>query len=403
MSDNRFLLEELRRTPLEQQRVELVERKGKGHPDSICDAVAEAVSLALCREYQAAFGRILHPNTDKALLVAGRSQPRLGGGQVLEPMRLVLGDRAASEYHGKRIEVGAIAEASAKGWLRDNLRFVDPERHLIFQNELKEGSPELTDIFERDVIGANDTSAAVGYAPLTETERLVLTAEQWLNSPDFQRRFPEAGEDVKVMGVRRDRDLTLTVALAFVDRFVADARSYFRRKEEMRLALTEYLTGRLHALDRVAVQLNTLDDPARGEGGMYLTVLGTSAEGGDCGQVGRGNRVNGVIPLNRPISTEAAAGKNPVSHVGKIYTLLTHHIAGQVAQHVQGVVEVYVWLCSQIGQPINAPWVAAAQVILQEGVGLPDVQPAIEAIIGQELAGVHEFGERLARGELPVC
>jgi S-adenosylmethionine synthetase len=399
---NNICLEALTQTPVEQQRIELVERKGKGHPDSICDAVAEAVSLALCREYQAAFGRILHHNTDKGLLVAGQTRPRLGGGQVVEPMRLVLGDRAVKEYHGKRIEVGAIAEASARGWLRQNLRFVDPEQHLVFQNELKEGSPELTDSFEREVIGANDTSAAVGYAPLTETERLVLAAEQWLNSPDFQRRFPEAGEDVKVMGVRRDRDLLLTVALAFVDRFVPDAGSYFSRKEEMQLALTEYLTGRLHALDRVGVQLNTLDDPARGEAGMYLTVLGTSAEGGDCGQVGRGNRVNGVMSLNRPISTEAAAGKNPVSHVGKIYTLLTHHIAGQVVQRVPGVAEVYVWLCSQIGQPINAPLIAAAQVILQQGVGLPDVQLAVQTIIQQELAGIHEFGDRLARGELPV-
>ncbi len=118
--------------------------------------------------------------------------------------------------------------------------------------------------------------------------------------------------------------------------------------------------------------------------------------------MGRGNRVNGVIPLNRPISSEAAAGKNPVSHVGKIYTLLTHHIAGQIVQQVQGVAEVYVWLCSQIGQPINAPLIAATQVILQEGIGLPEVQPAIEAVIEQELAGIHEFGERLARGELPV-
>jgi S-adenosylmethionine synthetase len=74
-----------------------------------------------------------------------------------------------------------------------------------------------------------------------------------------------------------------------------------------------------------------------------------------------------------------------------------------VIQRVQGVIEAYVWLCSQIGQPVNAPLVAAAQVILQEGVGLPDVQPAVEAIIEQELAGIHEFGERLARGELPVC
>jgi hypothetical protein len=36
-------------------------------------------------------------------------------------------------------------------------------------------------------------------------------------------------------------------------------------------------------------------------------------------------------------------------------------------------------------------------------VGLPDVQPAVEAIIEQELAGIHEFGERLPSGELPVC
>jgi S-adenosylmethionine synthetase len=399
---NDILLEELKRRPLEQQRVELVERKGQGHPDSICDAVAEAASLALCREYLAAFGRILHHNTDKGLLVAGRTQPRPGGGQMIEPMRLVLGDRAVSRHQGKRIEVGEIAEAAAKNWMRQNLRFVDPQKHLVFQNELKEGSPELTDIFDREVIGANDTSAAVGYAPLTETERLVLAAEQWLNSPDFQRRFPEAGEDIKVMGVRRDRDLTLTVALAFVDRSVPDARSYFKRKEEMRSALGNYLTNRLHGLDSVIVHLNTLDDPARGEAGMYLTVLGTSAEGGDCGQVGRGNRVNGVIPLNRPISTEAAAGKNPVSHVGKIYSLLTHHIAAQVVQHVPGVVEVYIWLCSQIGQPINVPWIAAAQLILEESVGLLDVQPKVEAIIQQALAGIHDFGQRLARGELPV-
>lgn len=402
MTANRISIEAQTHTPVGKQRIELVERKGKGHPDSICDAVAEAVSLALCREYEAAFGRIQHHNTDKALLVAGRTEPRLGGGQVIEPMRLVLGDRAVHEYHGKRIAIGAIAEACAKGWLREHLRFVDPERHLVVQNELKEGSPELTDNFEREVIGANDTSAAVGYAPLTETERLVLEAEQWLNSPAFQQPFPEAGEDVKVMGVRRDRSLMLTVAIAVVDRLVANAQSYFRRKEEMRQALTAYLQTRLSDLDEATVQLNMLDDPARGESGMYLTVLGTSAEGGDCGQVGRGNRVNGVMPLNRPISSEAAAGKNPVSHVGKIYTLLTHHIAGQVVERVPGVAEVYVWLCSQIGQPINAPWIAAAQLSLEVGVGLAEVQPAVEQIINEELAQIHEFSRRLARGEISV-
>jgi S-adenosylmethionine synthetase len=303
------LVEALNQTAVEDQQVEIVERKGKGHPDSICDSIAEAVSQALCREYEGAFGYVLHHNVDKALLVAGQTRPKLGGGIVLEPMRLVLGDRAVTEYQGKRIPVGEIAEASAKSWLRNNLRFVDPDHHFVFQNELKPASPELLDIFERAVVGANDTSAAVGYAPLSETEQLVLLSEQWLNSAGFKEEFPEAGEDVKVMGVRRDRELLLIVAMAFVDRFVPDCNSYFSRKEEVRYRLTSFLQGKLVNLDRISVRVNTLDDPARGEGGMYLTVLGTSAEGGDCGQVGRGNRVNGVIALNRPSRQESCESR----------------------------------------------------------------------------------------------
>ncbi len=399
---NNIVVEELKQTPVDQQRVELVERKGTGHPDSICDAMMEQVSVALCREYLATFGRVLHHNLDKGLLVAGRTEPRLGGGTVLEPMRLIFGDRATAEYKGKRIDLEATATASARNWLRQHLRFVDPEQHVVFQNELKAGSPELTDLFARAVIGANDTSAAVGYAPLTETERLVLAAERYLNSPGFKQHFPEAGEDVKVMGYRRDRDLILTVALAFVDRFVPDAQTYFARKQEMQVALEAYLIREQQTLDRITVTINTLDDPSRGVGGMYLTVLGTSAEGGDCGQVGRGNKVNGVIALNRPMSTEAAAGKNPVSHVGKIYTLLTHRIAAELYANVPGLREVYVWLCSQIGQPIDQPLIASVQLILQPGVALAEVEPAVKAMIEQELAMMDNFTARLTRGELPV-
>lgn len=402
MTTKRIVVEEMNRLPLSQQGFELVERKGKGHPDSLCDAVAEEVSLAFCREYQAAFGRVLHYNADKAMLVAGRSEPMIGGGKILEPIRLILGDRASSSFLGKQIDIAGIAEAAVRNRLRQNLRFLDADQHVLFQNELKCGSPELTDIFERGAIGANDTSAAVGYAPLTETERIVLQTEHWLNSADFQHIFPEAGEDVKVMGVRRNRHLSLTVAIAFVDRFVPNPQSYFERKDEMQLALTDYLSSKLQLLEQVSVQLNTLDDPTRGESGMYLTVLGTSAEGGDCGQVGRGNRVNGVIPLNRPISNEAAAGKNPVSHVGKIYSLLTHHIANKVIQRVEGVDEIYVWLCSQIGHPIHLPMLAASQVVLRSGVGLLDVEPAVTAIIEEELGTIHEFSRRIIHGEFPV-
>lgn len=395
-------IEELKQTPVAEQGVELVERKGVGHPDSICDAIMEEVSVALCREYMATFGRILHHNIDKGLLVAGVTEPRLGGGRALQPMRLVFGDRATAEYKGKRIDVGAITEASASEWLRRHLRFVDPAHHVVFQNELKIGSPELTDLFERAEIGANDTSAAVGYAPLSETEQLVLAAERYLNSAAFKAQFPEAGEDVKVMGYRHQRALTLTVAIAFVDRFVPDVNTYFARKAAICDALTAYLRSQLRTIVQLHLDLNTLDARERGEAGIYLTVLGTSAEGGDCGQVGRGNKVNGVIALNRPMGAEAAAGKNPISHVGKIYTLLSHQMADEIYRNVAGLREVYVWLCSQIGQPIDQPLVASAQVILQPGVSLTEVAPAVNHIMEERLSKIHAFTLRLARGELAV-
>lgn len=397
------LIEKLDQPPIRRHRVEVVERKGIGHPDSICDAVMEQASLALCREYIGKFGRILHHNLDKGLLVAGRTEPALGGGHVVEPMKLVLGDRATSEFRGQGVDVGRISEKAVSDWIRSNLRFVDPGLHLVFQNELKPGSEELADIFARDVTGANDTSAAVGYAPMSETELLVLAAERFLNNPDFKKTFPEAGEDVKVMGYRLDRILNLTVAIAFVDRFVPDAKAYFIHKREIQIALEAFLGKSLVGMDSVTVEINSLDDPARGNGGMYLTVLGTSAEGGDCGAVGRGNKVNGVISMSRPMSMEAVAGKNPVSHVGKIYSLLTHEVAKEIHRDIPGVEEVYVWLGSRIGRPVGEPALSSIQLIPAPGAELGDVEKPARDILEGRLADIGSFINRVVRGEFAVC
>jgi S-adenosylmethionine synthetase len=172
-----MVIEYLPHIPVGQQQMELVEGKGLGHPDSMCDAIMEAISVALCRSYLEATGQVLHHNIDKGLLVAGQTTPALGGGTVEAPMRLIVGDRATVEWQGQRFPVGEIAEATAQQWLQKHLRFVDPECHVVFQNAIQPGSPELADLFARQTIGANDTSAAVGYAPLTETERCVLAAD----------------------------------------------------------------------------------------------------------------------------------------------------------------------------------------------------------------------------------
>ena len=388
--------------PVYEHEVEIVERKGVGHPDSICDAIMERVSIELSREYLRRFGVILHHNIDKGFLVAGDVEIKLGGGRVTEPMRLIFGDRATYELNGTTIPIGEIAITTAKRWIAEHLRFVHPEEHVRYDVQIKPGSPELVDIFSRETPGANDTSGAVGYAPLTETERLVLQTENHMNSPQFKQSFPEAGEDIKVMGFRRGQTLDITVACAFVDRFIDTEGTYFRRKAQMQETVEEFIRGEVRALDRVNLNMNTLDDPARGLGGMYLSVTGTSAESGDSGQIGRGNKVNGVIALNRPMGTEAAAGKNPVSHVGKIYTIMTHQVAAKIYEEVRGVREVYVWMLSQIGSPIDRPKVAAAQIILEKRAREAVARRKVLEIMERELANIMTLTHELAEGKYPV-
>jgi S-adenosylmethionine synthetase len=398
-----ILVKALKQVALDEQPMEITERKGLGHPDSICDAVMNQASIDLSGEYLKRFDTILHHNLDKGLISAGGSQIAFGGGKITNPILIVYGDRATFDVGGEPVPVDEIVIRSTKEWLRNNLRFIDPEKHMKYQVEIKPGATSLQDIFERKgkYLGANDTSAAVGYAPLSRTERLILDLESHLNSPGFKKEFPESGEDIKIMGSRKNNKLDLTVAMAFVDRYVESEADYFKKKSEIAEAIGGFVNSN-YDFDGVGFGLNVLDAKGRGIDGLYLTVLGTSADAGDSGQVGRGNNVVGVIPLNRPMSSEAAAGKNPVSHVGKIYNLLSYRIAGEVCEKVNGIKETYIWLVSNIGQPINEPAVCSAQVILEDGVNLKEITPGIEEAISYEFDRLDEFCMDLATGKINI-
>lgn len=388
-------------------RVEIVERKGLGHPDYICDSIMEAVSVALSKRYMEEFGMVLHHNIDKGLLAAGRTEKAFGGGRVVKPMELIIGDRATFKAEGKSIPVEEIAVRAAKDWVRENLRFVDPERHITYRTVLAPGSEELTGIFARpgEVRGANDTSAAVGYHPLSPTEEAVLGLERHLNSRGFKRRFPDTGEDIKVMGLRTGKALDLTVAMPLLSGLIKSEDEYFKRKELVLAEMMKFLRSRVSAASfgKTDVHFNTLDERGRGLRGVYLSLLGTSAEDADSGQVGRGNRVNGLISVNRPMGTEAAAGKNPVSHVGKIYNILAHQAAEKIYRNTEGIREVYVLLLSRIGTPIDRPQMASAQVLLERGVKVKDISKKVTAILEGELQGISGLCDRLASGRYGIC
>lgn len=395
-----FLVEQYKGASVTEQCVEMVERKGTGHPDQICDCVMDAISVALSQAYLEGFGTILHHNIDKGLLAAGRVVKGFGCGEMIEPMELTIGDRATFSFSGKEIPVQEIALAAAKEWIGTNLRYVDPEKHIQYRFKLAPGSQELTDIFARpgEVRGANDTSAAVGYYPLSQTEQVVLSLENELNSERFKKLFPETGEDVKVMGLRHRDELDLTVAMPLLAGRIGSEREYFERKGAIAAEMHRFLLAGARGFGRVSLHYNTLDQPGRGLGGVYLSLLGTSAEDADSGQVGRGNRVNGLIPIARPIGTEAAAGKNPMSHVGKIYNILAHRMAREICKSVPGVQGAYVLLLSRIGDPVDQPHMANAQLLMEPGRRASEVEGQVEEVFHREFSSINAFCLSLASG-----
>jgi len=342
-----IVIEKLNRTPVSDKSFEIVERKGIGHPDSLTDGICEAASRVLSKYYLEKKGFILHHNLDKGLLIGGVANPVFLGGEIIEPPDIIVAGTAS--ILDSVDDIKKLIYEEVEKYLEDNLRFtkkLNPEVEI----KIHPGSTDLVSTYNRygkgDIPLANDTSFGVGFAPMTKLERLTLSVERFLNSKKLKERVPWVGEDIKVMGIRKNGKIRLTVAIAFVSQFVSSLKDYYDKKEKIKELIKKEFG------DDLDVLVNTADH----EDSIYLTVSGTSWENGDDGQVGRGNRANGLITPCRTMSLEALAGKNPVSHVGKIYNIKAIEIAEKINQ-VFDLKEVEVYLVSKIGKPINEPFV----------------------------------------------
>ncbi len=363
---------------VEDMPVEIVERKGKGHPDSLCDEAAEELSVALCQLYRREVGHILHHNVDKAVLVGGSSEVFFGGGRVVQRIQIDIVGRATLCWDNKSLDPNESFREVVIQRLCHQVRHLRPE-HLEVNFRVRPGSVDLQQIFaDTDAPPlANDTSFAVGFAPLSQLEQLTLQTELFLNSEEGKRLFPQLGEDIKVMGVRENDHIRLTVAAAFVAEETPDRATY----EEVKRQVAQYLQNELaprFTKHKVSVFINTADT----EQTSYLTVTGTSAESGDDGQVGRGNRASGLITPYRPMTLEAIAGKNPVSHVGKVYSIMTQLIANRLTERIPELKQVYCYMVSQIGKPITDPQVVSVEVW---GVPAAKIQHEVQQVIDEVL------------------
>jgi S-adenosylmethionine synthetase len=382
--------------------VEVVERKGAGHPDTICDALAETLSRNLCREYQGRFNHVLHHNVDKALLCGGRAMPIFGGGHLTDPIRIFLAGRAVTNFGNKTIPVEDIAIGGSRAWLKANLHALDVDRHVRIEALVHQGSQDLQSLFSRGsaqrIPLANDTSFGVGHAPLSALERLVLDIEQGLHDRDRTHEHPAWGEDIKIMAVRSGERVELTIACAMIGRFLTDMDSYLQQK----ISLAEHARKRAreHGFGDCEVAINAADDTSSGS--IYLTVTGSSAEAGDDGQVGRGNRVNGLITPWRPMSLEAAAGKNPISHVGKIYNILAKRVAEALVTAIPQVSAAQCLIVSRIGSPVSMPALVHLKLTTRDSFPLEQLRAQTAAIVSDHLGRIPELVGELIAGEIHV-
>ncbi len=391
-------VEPLRTVHIEDQEIELVERKGLGHPDSIADGISESVSRALSRLYLDEFGRILHHNTDETQVVGGSSEPKFGGGRVTNPIYILLVGRATTEVNGEKLPYRDVALEAARSYVRSICAHVDVDKQVEFDCKIGSGSVDLRGVFEQKAVLANDTSFGVGFAPLSDTERLVLESEKFLTLK-LKKKLTALGEDVKVMGYRQGDRIHLTVAAALVDSEIANPKEYAAVCEEIHDKLADQATKLTRR--EVEIDVNTADDPELGR--FYLTVTGCSMEAGDDGSVGRGNRANGLITPCRPMSLEASAGKNPVNHVGKIYNLLGNLIANDIVKETGGnVKEVHVRILSQIGKPVDQPQVASLQILPADGVKLAEVRGKANAVAQSWFDQIDSLPRRLLTDKLSV-
>ena len=375
-----------------------MERKGIGHPDSVADGLAEEVSRALCKMYIDRYGRVLHHNTDEVQVVGGQSAPKFGGGVVLEPCYVLLVGRAVTQVNGERLPYRAAAVHAARAYLKKVCTSLDADADVIIDTKIGQGSIDLRGVYESPKLLANDTSFGVSFGPYSETETLVLRTEELINGK-LKKDLKEVGQDVKVMAVRRKDKIRLTIAAAMVDRHIPDKAHYASVVEELQERVLDQATK--YTNREVVADVNTADNPAAGI--FYLTVTGLSWENGDDGSVGRGNRVNGLITPYRPMSLEAAAGKNPITHVGKLYNLLSFDLSQQIAKELQGRVrEVWIRIVSQIGKPVDEPQAATVQAIPAKGTSLSKIKGDIEGIVDDGLADIASLTKRIVKGEVRV-
>lgn len=355
-------------TDPDQYPFDAAERKGIGHPDTLADLVADAFSRRYATWCRDQFGMVPNHWVDKVNLVGAAAEVTFGGFSIDKPIDCYLFGKITDRVGSTAIPIdelfqGTIASvlptALGDDRILNHVRLhVNNTRGVAVDHDSQFYRPEATsalaEVLARESV-ANDTVICVGASRHGLAAGVAVGLERRITGTEFRALFPAVGTDVKVMVVRVGGELDLTVAVPLHPEQVDSWESYRTLLAEVEEAVLAELKDvldrepRARTVTSVDLRLNTKDAPGRG----YLAPFGTALGKGDCGVVGRGNRYSGVIEPLRPASCEAPAGKNPVHHVGKIYTA----VAADAAQRIMAATSAYaeVTIAARNGGQLREP------------------------------------------------
>jgi len=385
---------------------EIIERKGIGHPDTICDVLAARFSRDYAKYTMAnCDGLVLHHQFDKVMIIGGKTDVTWGYGHFIEPVILNIAGRITVSYKNKRLPIDDLIGETVKNYFGENFPLLNLKTDLIVNNFLttsagpgtiRESTGAIKEMFnpttEEVVRGyeklvANDTSYCVAYAPYSLLESTVLEIEGHLNSVTTKKQYPWMGTDIKIMAVRYLETIDITACIPQIAKYVCSLEEYklnleIVAQETMNILLKYYEVQNIH------LSVNTKDDYEKKN--VYLTVTGASLSG-DIGVVGRGNRPNGLITANRPMSMEGTNGKNPRYYSGFIYALLSRRIANRLYAEIQKPCEVKI--VSQNGGLLLKPW---RTFIITD---FNDYE-SIRRIVEQEFVKIPTITDEFVKGEI---
>jgi len=364
--------------------IELVERKGIGHPDSLSDSLAEHLSCEYSRYTLKRFGAILRHQFDKVALMCGRARVAFGAGELLEPIRVLINGRASARLGTEEIPVRDLLQSATHDFFRLRFPMLEVDRDLRILWEVRSGMHSTTggifgsnddirsasaaihyrfhprslaDLPETHKVESNDTSAAVAWAPFSPLENAVLLIENTLNNAGTKAAWPWLGNDIKIMAARHGDAARIVIAVPLLSRHTPSPEAYFARLALLDQRIRELFSQAAPHYHLCDLVLNSGDELETRK--LYMNFTGSSIESGDEGMVGRGNRLGGVIASCRPFTMEGLGGKNPRYHVGKVYSAAAFDIAQHL--HQRHGISSNVYLANRMAQPLSAPWFAAVE------------------------------------------